>query len=124
MLVTLICTCFVTRTLASEVLVEVAAQGNVETAKVLLSAGAAPDVPQAQLNGKTALHVAAASGHEEIAAALIRALPSRDRAFLLTITDEKTPFDIFRGLDMAGPARRLEALVDERWGTAPEQRLN
>lgn len=110
----LIRTCFVTKELASQVLCEIAREGSVESVNVLLKAGASPDYPITQLDNKTALHFACTGGYEDVAESLIRALPSKESAYLKTSSD-KTPFDILRDQDMNGVARRLEALVNTLW---------
>jgi hypothetical protein len=110
----LIRTCFVTRTLASQVLCEIAREGSVDVVQVLLKAGASPHYPNTKLDNKTALHFACESGYEEVASMLIRAMPTREDAYSKTKSG-KTAFDLLREQDMNGVARRLEALVVEIW---------
>ncbi len=57
--------------IANRVLVEAAQAGSVEVVRVLLDAGTSPDFSLAELDGKTALHVACEAGHEDVAAVLI-----------------------------------------------------
>ena len=106
----LIRTCWVTPTIANSVLVETSQAGSADAVRVLLDAGASPDFASAELDGKTALHVACEAGHEEVAALLI---PRMTKAGIdcKTRSSGCTAFDLLRRAELAGMARRLEALV-------------
>jgi hypothetical protein len=106
----LIRTCWVTPSVANHVLVEAAQAGSVEVVRVLLEAGASPDYSLAELDSKTALHVACEAGHEDVAAVLI---PRMSTAGLdcKTRSTGCTAFELLRRAELTGMARRLEALI-------------
>ena len=103
-------TCWVTPTIANQVLVEASQAGSPDVIRLLLDAGASPDFTLAELDGKTALHVACESGHEEVAAMLIPRMSKIALGFKTKSTGF-TAFEILRRAELAGMARRLEALV-------------
>ena len=105
----LIRTCWVTPAIANRVLVEAAQAGSVEVVRVLLDAGASPDFSLAELDGKTALHVACEAGHEDVAAVLIPHM-SAIGLNCKTRSTGCTAFELLRRAELTGMARRLEAL--------------
>jgi hypothetical protein len=106
----LIRTCWVTPSIANEVLVEASQGGSADVVRLLLDAGASPDFSMAQLDGKTALHVACEAGHEELAALLIPRMTAAG-IWCKTRSTGCTAFDLLRRAELSGMARRLEALV-------------
>ena len=103
------------RGLLAEQLGDAAAQGDLPIVETLLRHGAPADGDDGAPGAATTpLHRACQEGHEHVAAALVAALGSRERAFARN-GGGLTPFELARARDLGGVARRLEAQVDARW---------
>ena len=107
---TLLRTCYVSQSTADAVLFEVASTGGgADVVELLLRAGASGAAPLAK--GRTALHAAMNSGHEECAAAIVAASPSR-AATAKQDDAGQSAVDLARANDFGGVARRIGAAID------------
>jgi ankyrin repeat protein len=103
-------TCYVTASIATAVLFEVASTGGSEAVvATLLAAGADGFAPLA--GGRTAFHAALANGHEHCGNALLAAAPSRAAATRTTAAGD-TACDLAVAADFGGVARRARAKIE------------
>jgi hypothetical protein len=92
-------------------LLEASKRGFALCVRTLLDAGVPAASSDSQWN-KTALHAACEAGQEEIASLLISRMTSISEVYIkcgFGETDRFSAFDILRGNDMSGIAKRLEA---------------
>ena len=105
----LLSSCYCSRAVLAPALCEAARHGHVETAAMLLQAGADPS---AQPQGKSALHIACEEGQEDVARVLLAANPAALTGAIDAVHG-RTPLALARERDLISMARRLEAYVRE-----------
>jgi ankyrin repeat protein len=115
--------CWVTKSVATAALVEAAARGLADVCAVLIAAGAAPGGPKAAADwipNKTAFHCACENGHEELAALLLASMSERCEVEVRVGGGGGgggglTAVELARQADLGGVARRVQALIDEKF---------
>eukprot|EP01047_Picozoa_sp_COSAG01_P038694 COSAG01_NODE_3155_length_6492_cov_3.966995_10_plen_265_part_00 len=119
--------CWVTKRVATAALVEAAARGLADVCAVLIAAGAAPGGPKAAADwipSKTAFHCACENGHEELAALLLASMSERCEVEVRVGGGGGsggggggglTAVELARQADLGGVARRVQALIDEKF---------
>jgi GNAT superfamily N-acetyltransferase len=109
----MICTCYVTAELVAPCLIEAAKRNFVNIVSVLLKAGASSTRIDAS-SGMNALHIACEHGQEDVATLLVECSRKREDVFMKT-RSSKTCFELARANDLGFMARRLKALVDQKF---------
>ena len=111
----LICTCYVTAELAAPCMIEAAKRNFVDVVSVLVKAGASSTRIDTS-SGMNALHIACEHGQEDVATLLVESSKKREDLFMKTTTGaSRTCFELARANDLGFMARRLEALVNQKF---------
>lgn len=114
-------TCYVTQACALPALGEAARRGFLDCLTILLNAGVSPSaiVASSASGKKNAFHIACEHGQEECASLLITFMKSMEEVEQsISCTDdgiEITAFELLRGGDMMGMARRLRAQAESQF---------